>query len=807
MAGSIQIQHNEVILLMLDYLKQRHLFKSLLTLEEESKTTLHVYGKEVEFFRQLILDGLWTEADNFLKPLGSRSNFEISNVLFEIGKQEFLEKLETQNAETDVDDLVQKLKSLEDKCSKETFNNLCYCLTLQKLSDHPDYASWTVERGRLECFEKSKEYLKAIYPESCKENQPFEANRLLTLLKRAARISYDTGDFSSINPDPNESISLLFDSPDVEQNLDQFERFEKRNTSHSFKDGYGNIAREPARDRNNELTQSLVMDLPSYQKEKPKKSLEVIKATNNPRNSTDNEKMKFILQQKGQDNYHSDDPGQHLHTDIINNYEGGVIEEVAGEDGNFKKTVTFNVKKERVSEVITSDSGEFSREVIDDEGNVRERSAMDNVQERSDMEDIDDPESAEERFSTARQIDPSQFQMNQVEVDQDRQAASAFLKHETEKSKEPEKVLLMDNFDQSMEGEQSQGGKESSFSPQQSDPFREFDPQNLNEVGILNDMQPIRTSCFSPDGEFFVIGTNSKSVKICPLRDIMEKPYHPGDGPHQIPVCFEQKNHHAGSIYCISWSGSGKLIATGSNDKHIKVLALPDLSADPTQRGQTITLRGHHATVRAVAFNPVTDNELLSGGAFDNCVKLWDTETGKCVANFDGHNGDIYSIQTVADGNTFASVGTDKHIKVWDNRMQTEIMSIDGSMFQDMNSVTLSTSGGVGSPQNLSSAAVGHADGTITLWDLGRRSLIQDYTYHSKDCRGVEFSSDGNWLCSASFDNTVAVLNLKTNKPEMIRNHTDRVVSVKWHPLYPILLSTSADKTARLFIPSDRNLF
>jgi len=31
--------------------------------------------------------------------------------------------------------------------------------------------------------------------------------------------------------------------------------------------------------------------------------------------------------------------------------------------------------------------------------------------------------------------------------------------------------------------------------------------------------------------------------------------------------------------------------------------------------------------------------------------------------------------------------------------------------------------------------------------------------------------------------------------------HADKVVSVKWHPEVPLLLSTSADKTARVWIP------
>lgn len=43
-----------------------------------------------------------------------------------------------------------------------------------------------------------------------------------------------------------------------------------------------------------------------------------------------------------------------------------------------------------------------------------------------------------------------------------------------------------------------------------------------------------------------------------------------------LDLVYEKKNHHPGSIYTVDWSNSGKLIATGSNDKSIKILKIPD---------------------------------------------------------------------------------------------------------------------------------------------------------------------------------------------------------------------------------------
>lgn len=45
---------------------------------------------------------------------------------------------------------------------------------------------------------------------------------------------------------------------------------------------------------------------------------------------------------------------------------------------------------------------------------------------------------------------------------------------------------------------------------------------NMGQMAILKDVQPIRATCFSPQGDFFVLGTNSKALKICKLPNLEE---------------------------------------------------------------------------------------------------------------------------------------------------------------------------------------------------------------------------------------------------------------------------------------------
>jgi WD40 repeat protein len=129
--------------------------------------------------------------------------------------------------------------------------------------------------------------------------------------------------------------------------------------------------------------------------------------------------------------------------------------------------------------------------------------------------------------------------------------------------------------------------------------YYNYDITSLTLKKVISDTHPIRCCCFSPKGDYFAIGTNSKSVKIFDLNNILEtftkksNDLYNQNPPNKnntnsllansklnkesISLIFEQKNYHFGSIFSIDWSPSGRLIATGSNDKTIKLMNISDL--------------------------------------------------------------------------------------------------------------------------------------------------------------------------------------------------------------------------------------
>ena len=105
-----------------------------------------------------------------------------------------------------------------------------------------------------------------------------------------------------------------------------------------------------------------------------------------------------------------------------------------------------------------------------------------------------------------------------------------------------------------------------------------FEPTSLVEIARVTDTHPLRTSCFNAVGDYFALGTNSKSLKICSMHNIVDGLlYNQHQGREQsIDVVYEYRNLHAGSVYCLDWSRKGTFIASGSNDRNIRVVKCVD---------------------------------------------------------------------------------------------------------------------------------------------------------------------------------------------------------------------------------------
>jgi WD40 repeat protein len=94
--------------------------------------------------------------------------------------------------------------------------------------------------------------------------------------------------------------------------------------------------------------------------------------------------------------------------------------------------------------------------------------------------------------------------------------------------------------------------------------------------------------------------------------------------------------------------------------------------------------------VKSVAFSP--DGSQIVSGSSDNTVRLWDAQTGKEIAELDGHTGPVWSVAFSPDGSQIVSGSSDDTVRLWDAHTSKEIAELEGHT-GTVNSVAFSLDG------------------------------------------------------------------------------------------------------------------
>lgn len=113
---------------------------------------------------------------------------------------------------------------------------------------------------------------------------------------------------------------------------------------------------------------------------------------------------------------------------------------------------------------------------------------------------------------------------------------------------------------------------------------------------------------------------------------------------------------HKDSLYCAALSPDGQTLATGGYDSSIKLWNVAD--------GKEVrTLDGHNGAVFELAFRP--DGNVLASASGDRTVKLWNVATGERLDTLKESLKELYALAFSPGGTRLAAAGVDNRIRVW----------------------------------------------------------------------------------------------------------------------------------------------
>jgi WD40 repeat protein len=213
---------------------------------------------------------------------------------------------------------------------------------------------------------------------------------------------------------------------------------------------------------------------------------------------------------------------------------------------------------------------------------------------------------------------------------------------------------------------------------------------------------------------------------------------------------------HTNSINSAKFSPNGKLIATISQDKTIRIWE--------SKSGKLLkSLFGHKSSVKSICFSPDSKLIVSTSDFYLPELFVWDLQKGILIKNLEGHQI-VNQAKFTPDGTKIVSIG-----------------GYDGNIGEDSN---------------------------VKIWNAKTFKLIQNLEGHSRALNSINFSSNGDLFVTTSMDKTAIIWDLKSVKPiHILKSHNGQLISALFSPDGSKLVTTAQDNDAIIWdVASGKNI-
>ena len=272
---------------------------------------------------------------------------------------------------------------------------------------------------------------------------------------------------------------------------------------------------------------------------------------------------------------------------------------------------------------------------------------------------------------------------------------------------------------------------------------------------------------------------------------------------------------HSQEIWSVAFAPDGLTLASGGNDRFVRIW---DIETGRLLR----SLRGHTAVVRVVQYSP--DGQMLATASEDRTIRLWDHQTGETLrVLFNRYDHAVTSLSFSPDGLMLARAGQNKDIKIWEVTTGTELMTLLGKDQYDHNwSVCTAFS-----PDGMNLVA-GSDVGKLKLFEVlpsGEEKITHDGHWRDEaddeetenrgfyvDAQGgfqrpmeywigaLTFTPDGSTMISGSRDCTIKFWDMPNlEERRTLKGHSEWIRNLLVSQDGKVLISASDDGTVKMW--------
>ncbi|GBP96067.1 Angio-associated migratory cell protein [Eumeta japonica] len=232
------------------------------------------------------------------------------------------------------------------------------------------------------------------------------------------------------------------------------------------------------------------------------------------------------------------------------------------------------------------------------------------------------------------------------------------------------------------------------------------------------------------------------------------------------------------------WHFAARVLICGAASGDIYVFKIPS--------GEIKLLQGQNIKVECGKL--LTDGVRLVAGYENGSVKLWDIKACTVLHQIPPgvHNGLITAVDVDPDNNVIVSISTEGKAVI----MTSHNGKIVGHLETDdeLETVTFSKD------PKLGYLALGTLKGSVSIWDVAKRMVRHQCAKSDEEAGVTKMIWIENNLVTGCLDGCLRVYEGKSGERNfLLSGHTSEILDFCYNAQENILLTTSSDKTARIF--------